>query len=303
MRKMPGIIFGFVFCFSIFAQVDVNFDKKMEEYKANLEKFKTELKSPDSFIRQDACMALGVAGDTSALPSIRELLEDPDENVRAAAISSLSLLQDKPSITNIIILGLKDKFGVVRASAASSLAILGEKKCIPALRVLMQSDKDSMVKAAAAGSLHNLGDMLVQENLITPDQLEKAVARQKTSIEKRLGDVLVEMNFITQDDLLKFLGKQQDFTSISSSIGKKKINIQLTIILTLQGAAILILLAGFLFIRSYLFGGLDFLNDEDVALYMGLTVMVIVSLFIFSSTSAYVIFKINRQKKKAHQRM
>ncbi|OGF46380.1 MAG: hypothetical protein A2452_00865 [Candidatus Firestonebacteria bacterium RIFOXYC2_FULL_39_67] len=143
----------------------------------------------------------------------------------------------------------------------------------------------------------HLGDMLVQENLITPDQLEKAVARQKTSIEKRLGDVLVEMNFITQDDLLKFLGKQQDFTSISSSIGKKKINIQLTIILTLQGAAILILLAGFLFIRSYLFGGLDFLNDEDVALYMGLTVMVIVSLFIFSSTSAYVIFKINKQKE------
>ena len=158
MRKMPGIIFGFVFCFSIFAQVDVNFDKKMEEYKANLEKFKTELKSPDSFIRQDACMALGVAGDTSALPSIRELLEDPDENVRAAAISSLSLWQDKPSITNIIILGLKDKFGVVRASAASSLAILGEKKCIPALRVLMQSDKDSMVKAAAAVSLNSFGD-------------------------------------------------------------------------------------------------------------------------------------------------
>ncbi|OGF49635.1 MAG: hypothetical protein A2231_06070 [Candidatus Firestonebacteria bacterium RIFOXYA2_FULL_40_8] len=56
---------------------------------------------------------------------------------------------------------------------------------------------------------HPLGEMLIQEKLITPAQLEKAIAEQKAS-NKRLGHALIDLGYITEDDLLKILGKQLD---------------------------------------------------------------------------------------------
>src|SRR3989339_214976 len=56
---------------------------------------------------------------------------------------------------------------------------------------------------------HPLGEMLIQEKLITPAQLEKAIAEQKAS-NKRLGHTLIDLGYITEDDLLRILGKQLD---------------------------------------------------------------------------------------------
>ncbi|MFH1074446.1 MAG: ATPase, T2SS/T4P/T4SS family [Candidatus Firestonebacteria bacterium] len=56
---------------------------------------------------------------------------------------------------------------------------------------------------------HPLGEMLIQEKLITPAQLEKAIAEQKSS-NKRLGHALIDLGYIKEDDLLKILGKQLD---------------------------------------------------------------------------------------------
>ncbi|MCX5776167.1 MAG: ATPase, T2SS/T4P/T4SS family [Candidatus Firestonebacteria bacterium] len=56
---------------------------------------------------------------------------------------------------------------------------------------------------------YKLGEMLLQENLITPVQLEKAIAEQKTA-NKRLGHVLIDLGYISEDNLLKTLGKQLD---------------------------------------------------------------------------------------------
>jgi len=56
---------------------------------------------------------------------------------------------------------------------------------------------------------HPLGEMLIQEKLITPAQLEKAIAEQKAS-NKRIGHALIDLGYITEDDLLRVLGKQLD---------------------------------------------------------------------------------------------
>jgi len=56
---------------------------------------------------------------------------------------------------------------------------------------------------------HPLGEMLIREKLITPAQLEKAIAEQKAS-NKRLGHSLIDMGYITEDNLLRVLGKQLD---------------------------------------------------------------------------------------------
>lgn len=56
---------------------------------------------------------------------------------------------------------------------------------------------------------YKLGEMLLQEKRITPVQLEKAIAEQKTT-NKRLGHVLIDLGYISEDNLLKTLGKQLD---------------------------------------------------------------------------------------------
>lgn len=52
-----------------------------------------------------------------------------------------------------------------------------------------------------------LGDMLVQERVVTEEQLEKALEAKKTS-NKRLGEVLVELNFTTEEEITRALTRQ-----------------------------------------------------------------------------------------------
>ncbi len=54
-----------------------------------------------------------------------------------------------------------------------------------------------------------LGDLLVEEGLLSPEQLEHALKLQKQSnFTKKLGQILVEEGFVTQKDLLRVLSKQ-----------------------------------------------------------------------------------------------
>ncbi len=52
-----------------------------------------------------------------------------------------------------------------------------------------------------------LGDLLVQEHIITDDQLGQALSEQRNS-GKKLGRTLIDLNCITEEQLLKFLSQQ-----------------------------------------------------------------------------------------------
>ena len=52
-----------------------------------------------------------------------------------------------------------------------------------------------------------LGDMLLQEGVITQEQLEQALEAKRTS-DKRLGEILVEMNFTTEANITRALTRQ-----------------------------------------------------------------------------------------------
>ena len=54
-----------------------------------------------------------------------------------------------------------------------------------------------------------LGDLLVQENIITEEQLMQALSEQKKT-GQRLGRALIEMQLVEEDQLLKLLSKQLD---------------------------------------------------------------------------------------------
>lgn len=59
-----------------------------------------------------------------------------------------------------------------------------------------------------------LGDLLVAQQLISPDQLDMALKEQKTS-GRKLGKLLVDLGFIAEDDLLQLLANQLQIPFIS----------------------------------------------------------------------------------------
>jgi len=59
-----------------------------------------------------------------------------------------------------------------------------------------------------------LGDMLVQAGLITPEQLNEALGRQRGT-GKRLGQILLEEGYITQQELTRVLEEQLGIESIN----------------------------------------------------------------------------------------
>ncbi|MDP7423593.1 MAG: type II secretion system protein GspE, partial [bacterium] len=61
-----------------------------------------------------------------------------------------------------------------------------------------------------------LGDTLIQDGLITQQQLEKALAMQKKD-GKRLGSILVEMGLVTEQDIVEALGRQLGIPFINLS--------------------------------------------------------------------------------------
>ena len=65
-------------------------------------------------------------------------------------------------------------------------------------------------------AMWRLGDRLVAEGLITPEQLQRALAAQKGTRDK-LGGILVHMGLITEEKLLTFLSRQYNVPSITLS--------------------------------------------------------------------------------------
>jgi len=53
----------------------------------------------------------------------------------------------------------------------------------------------------------HIGTLLIEKGLITQEQLNKAIEKQRLTGE-RLGQILVDLNFIREDELLKLLSKQ-----------------------------------------------------------------------------------------------
>ncbi len=59
-----------------------------------------------------------------------------------------------------------------------------------------------------------LGELLVKENLITPEQLKKAIEEQKAG-GGRLGTSLTKLGFVSDEELLSFLSKQYNVPAIN----------------------------------------------------------------------------------------
>ena len=61
--------------------------------------------------------------------------------------------------------------------------------------------------------------MLIQEGIITQEQLEQALEAKRTS-DKRLGEILVEMNFTTETEITKALTRQLGVEMVNPALAK-----------------------------------------------------------------------------------
>ena len=52
-----------------------------------------------------------------------------------------------------------------------------------------------------------IGTLLIKEGLLTQEQLQEALVKQKES-KDRLGNILVDLKYVSQRDLFRILGQQ-----------------------------------------------------------------------------------------------
>src|SRR5574337_941585 len=61
-----------------------------------------------------------------------------------------------------------------------------------------------------------LGEMLVRAKLITPEQLNEAMALQKSS-GGRIGSILVKLGYVSEEQIASFLGRQYGVSPVDLS--------------------------------------------------------------------------------------
>ena len=123
-----------------------------------------------------------------------------------------------------------------------------------------------------------LGQLLIEEELITAEQLDEALDYQKTVNGKRLGDVLVEKSYLTERQMLRTLAKKLNLEYLDAPLYKvDKKAVELVPQNLIKDSKILPLYVedGTLFIATY--DPLDFYSIEDVRMATGLHIETVVS--------------------------
>lgn len=87
---------------------------------------------------------------------IREMLADPDHDVRATAMHALVTLGE-PDGGKLALDGLEDSHGFVRSIAAKLLGDLGDRRSLDVLIDRLENDPEDIVRQRAAEALETLG--------------------------------------------------------------------------------------------------------------------------------------------------
>lgn len=83
------------------------------------------------------------------------------------------------------------------------------------LKGLMENKKDA--EAPVEGT-KKIGEMLVEENILTTNELDNALEKQKKEKDKKLGEIVVEEKLVTEDQMKKILTKQKSVAKEEQSI-------------------------------------------------------------------------------------
>jgi HEAT repeat protein len=122
---------------------------------AALRKLRELIHSPDlSDVRLLAASALGESGNPAARHDLESALADPQPNVVSAASDALGILGDTRAVPALLEIAGRGDFWI-RASAIVALGRLGDSRAIPVLTAAL---KEGWLTSAAASSLGAIGD-------------------------------------------------------------------------------------------------------------------------------------------------
>lgn len=122
------------------------------------------LTSRDPGVRANAAMILGLMGDASAVPMLKQTVATPMPRISAqkAAVVRMQFAEaivrlGDDSELNTLRAGAYNQFGEVRVVAINAMGAVGDERMIPALQSLLKKEP-AEVLLAAAGSLARLGN-------------------------------------------------------------------------------------------------------------------------------------------------
>ncbi|XP_076435109.1 uncharacterized protein LOC143274969 isoform X2 [Babylonia areolata] len=123
-----------------------------------------EVFNMDSSVRVEAIENLGKFRSAAVIDALRDLLTDPDANVRAVATVSLSRTDANDPVTiRHILRTLSDRDRLVREAGCLALGHLKARQAISKLSHLWRNDVISHVREAAAVALRQIGGQEVED--------------------------------------------------------------------------------------------------------------------------------------------
>ncbi|KAK7483424.1 hypothetical protein BaRGS_00025364 [Batillaria attramentaria] len=123
-----------------------------------------EVFSMDSSVRVEAIENLGKFRSAAVIDALRDLLTDPDANVRAVATVSLARTDANDPVTvRHIMRMLTDKDRLVREAGCLALGHLKARQAISKLTHIWRNDVISHVRDAAAAALRQIGGQEVED--------------------------------------------------------------------------------------------------------------------------------------------
>jgi HEAT repeat protein len=124
------------------------------------------LSSPNILLRQESVKALGLAGDTTAVPYLVVTLDDPVTDVRLATAKTLGTLGDRRATDGLLARLGKEDDPTVRVTIAESLGKLQDTKAVPdLLRQLDMAGLGAAEQYTLIWALGNIGDKRAEDRL------------------------------------------------------------------------------------------------------------------------------------------
>jgi HEAT repeat protein len=109
-------------------------------------------------VRYDAAECIGILqkGRNSSPPGLKDLLRDRSAVVRAQAVESLALLEDRSALPNVVLL-LSDENPVVRSYAASMVGMLGGRAYLKIISRSLSRENHDLARIGLYEALFLLG--------------------------------------------------------------------------------------------------------------------------------------------------
>ncbi|MCA9994773.1 MAG: HEAT repeat domain-containing protein, partial [Anaerolineales bacterium] len=191
-------------------------------------------------MRQAIARAFGQIGDEAALDALDQLVQDPELEVRLAAVGALRNIGE--SAVKSLMVALGDEATDVRHGAVLALEAIGNKEAVPALQTAL-ADVDAKVRLTAVQALSKIdGRQCVPAlfRVLQDDDLSVQRAVYESLINFGYGEA-INPNFRYDAVVLEVIGRSEEIKSYlrstirlrrpqqSSDLPPQEINLQLLI--------------------------------------------------------------------------